>query len=213
MKVLAYVSKEDPHPLQFNMDIKADMAARNSHKKILGKRLCDGEPLVEVMKDHPELLFGYKRLKSDIKSYERDKERAGKYAALNGFPTSWGFWCRVLTQKRRHFWFWSVNPDHGKTKMMKNLARRYACSWYNYAENFQAIYMDSQFLLMDEYTEAHLKQTTLNMICDSTWLYPIKTEDPVQKNMIVVVCGNMHPSILYPLTYRFITARFTIVEV
>lgn len=79
IKALTYCSKEDPEPLQFNMDIKAETLAREGHKKIIGKRLLDGEPLVEVMEEHPELLFGYKRLKADLGAYFKDRARHQKY--------------------------------------------------------------------------------------------------------------------------------------
>ena len=113
------------------MDIKQETIARESHKRILGKRLLDGEPLVEVMEDHPELIFGYKRIKADVGAYFKDRARHQKEKAV-GIPTEWGFWCRLLTGKRRHFWFWSSGPDRGKTTMLKNLDAKYACSWWNY---------------------------------------------------------------------------------
>ena len=45
---LEYCSKEDPNPLQYNMDIKEETAARTEHRKILSKRLIDGVPLHEL---------------------------------------------------------------------------------------------------------------------------------------------------------------------
>lgn len=36
------------------------------------------ESLEEVKKDHPELLFGYKKLKADIEEWKRDQSREDK---------------------------------------------------------------------------------------------------------------------------------------
>lgn len=76
-RALSYVSKECPRDqlLQFNMDIAAECDARQSHKKIIGKRLLDGADLVGEVEDNPALLFGYKRLKMDIEAYNFDKAR------------------------------------------------------------------------------------------------------------------------------------------
>lgn len=71
-KALGYCSKEDPDVLCFNMDIKEECKARESHRKILGKRLLDGEPLHLVVQEDPSLLFGYQRIKTDLAAYQRD---------------------------------------------------------------------------------------------------------------------------------------------
>ena len=59
-KALQYCSKEDPEPLQFNMDIKSETAARESHTKIIGKRLIEKpteHELLQVIEEHPEQLI------------------------------------------------------------------------------------------------------------------------------------------------------------
>jgi hypothetical protein len=56
------------------MDIVAETAAQQSHKKILGKRLMDGEDLADVMQDAPELIFEYKKLKTNIEAYFLDQK-------------------------------------------------------------------------------------------------------------------------------------------
>ena len=43
-----------------------------SHKKIIGKRLLNGEPLKDLVHEYPELVFGYKKLKQDIETYRLD---------------------------------------------------------------------------------------------------------------------------------------------
>lgn len=43
------------------MDIREETAAREGHRKILGKRLLQ-ERLVDVIEDNPELIFDYTKL-------------------------------------------------------------------------------------------------------------------------------------------------------
>jgi hypothetical protein len=50
-------------------------------------------------------------------------------------------------------------PNMGKTTHLFKHAENYRCSWYTYAEKYQMIHPDSQFLLMDEYSIAHLTAT------------------------------------------------------
>lgn len=98
-KALGYCSKEDPNPLCHNMDIKAETKARESHKKILGKRLMDGEPLHRVAREEPNLLFGYQRLKTDIEAYNRDvaEDKPDLPASL---PNPWGRDLPVHTDRK-----------------------------------------------------------------------------------------------------------------
>lgn len=68
-RALKYVSKECPldQLVQFNMDITAETLAREGHRKILGKRLCDKElSLIEAVAEDNSLLFGYKKTKADL---------------------------------------------------------------------------------------------------------------------------------------------------
>lgn len=71
-RALEYCSKQDPEPLQYNMDIKEETKARENHKRILGKRLLDGEPLHRLVQEEPSLLIGYANIKRDLAAYKRD---------------------------------------------------------------------------------------------------------------------------------------------
>lgn len=46
--MLAYITKEDADPLQFQIDVQQELAAKKAHKRILGKRLLS-EPLTAVL--------------------------------------------------------------------------------------------------------------------------------------------------------------------
>lgn len=54
------------------MDIQEEQRARKGHKRILGQRLIDGEPLVSLVQEFPEMIFGYKKLKQDLNEYRLD---------------------------------------------------------------------------------------------------------------------------------------------
>ena len=77
-RALQYCSKEDPNPLCYNMDIKEETKARESHSKILTKRiLTEGVPLAQLVEQGeiplnqlPQWergLVAYKRMKKEDK--------------------------------------------------------------------------------------------------------------------------------------------------
>ena len=134
---LNYVSKEDPEPLQYNMDIKAETQARESHHKILGKRILDGTPLDELVTEDPSLIFGYKKLKADIEEYQRDRAD-NKPDLPDHIPNTWDLMLPVMPEeKRRHYWFYSTRPDCGKSTFLKSLVSNYRAKFMNKSENFQ----------------------------------------------------------------------------
>lgn len=153
-RALVYCSKEDPEPLQYNMDIKAETAAREGHHRIVGKRLLS-EPLTEMVKEYPELIFGYKKLKMDLQEYKMDLEEVNP-DPLKEIENPWGNAFEIHEGKRKHYWVWSRRPDKGKTTWLKLVAKKMTASWYNYTEVFQNIRNGSQFLMMDEFTRAHI---------------------------------------------------------
>lgn len=59
---IKYISKEDKEPLELgDMDYKQETEAKACKKKVLGKRLIEGANLVDVVEEHPDMLFDYKR--------------------------------------------------------------------------------------------------------------------------------------------------------
>lgn len=58
------------------MDHKELIKARESHKKVLGKRLIhDHTPLPELVQENPELIWDYNRLKANLENYKLDLAR------------------------------------------------------------------------------------------------------------------------------------------
>lgn len=79
------------------MDYKQLIVARESHKKVLGKRLMT-EAFIDVVEDNPELMFGYSKLKADVAAYKLDKARA-KPQCTGFIPNTWGLLLPIKSDK------------------------------------------------------------------------------------------------------------------
>ena len=167
----------------------------------------DGEDLADVMQDAPELIFEYKKLKTNIEAYFLDQKNqipaCTEYSFHSAQIRPW-----TTEVKQRHLWVWSAMPNMGKTTHLFKHAETYRCSWYNYAEKYQNIKPDTQFLLMDEYSTAHLTFTQLNQMCDGTYQYPTKHGNPVQPKLTIILCSNRPIHMVYPNMFQLVEARF-----
>lgn len=116
-------------------------------------------------------------------------------------------------EKLRHYWFWSVSANKGKTTFLQSLTKLYPCYQYNRSETYQDPKETDQFVLLDEYSERVLPASLLNMICDGTYRYPRKQLNPIQLNRpTVIICGNTDPALLYSLELNLIKARFVFIN-
>lgn len=210
--VVKYVQKDGDF-IQRGIDMEQFTQAKKQHRRVLGEKLIKGTlSLVEAVQENPELLFGYKKLKADLASYQRD--HAEQKPTCEGFiPNQWERVLPIVTGKKKHFWIWSTQPNRGKTTWLRDIADKYRASWYSYQESFQSIKSETQFLLLDEYSSAHLKVTQLNQMADGTYQYPQKGEESTQANVIMLVVGNKHPQDIYVETFVYIEARFEVINV
>lgn len=62
--VVKYCTKEEDYIT--NMDIAAILDAKQTHKRLGNRLLHEGVTLVALTNEHPELLFGYKKLQQDL---------------------------------------------------------------------------------------------------------------------------------------------------
>lgn len=210
--VVKYVKKDKDY-LEFgDLDFAAKMAAKEGHRAYVGKRLMT-DNLIDVVQDHPELLFGLKKLSQDIDYYKSLQLRP--LPTCEGFiPNSLGVLMPIRTDKQRHYWIYSSKPNKGKTTFLLALDKAYRCSWYSLQENFQSIKPDSQFILLDEYSVAHLKVTQLNSMCDGTYQYPTKGGSPVTTpGVILILVGNKKMEECYtnPENHLLLKARFNLI--
>lgn len=117
------------------MDIKEETAAREGHRRIIGKRLLT-ENIQDLLSEYPELIFDYKKLKANIQEYKNDIAIKEKPTHLPNIPNPWGNPFDIIDAKRRNYWIWSKNPDRAKTTWLKTIAKATTVSWYNYTEDF-----------------------------------------------------------------------------
>jgi len=165
------------------------------------------------MQEFPELIFDYKRVKANIEEYKRDLGRTTKHHLDEPIPNAWGIDMPLILDKKRHYWIYSSTPDWGKTRWLKGLDEYYRCSWFAYSEAFQELWPDSQFLLMDEYSKAHLCVTQLNQMCDGTYKYKTKGGGQLQlPGITIILCANAPPDEVYPKAHPFIEARFNVIR-
>lgn len=76
-----------------------EQSAREGHRKILGKRLCQGESLVDLIDEgHHHLIFDFNKLQNNIKSYLEMKQR-DKPTCEGEIPNELGIRMPLLVDK------------------------------------------------------------------------------------------------------------------
>lgn len=99
-KALQYCSKEDPEPLQYNMDIKEETKARESHRKLISQDLILGKrTLLEAMESGDVSLHEAKKVQEGIDLYKRLKKEA-KPDLPASLPNPWGRDLPVHTDRK-----------------------------------------------------------------------------------------------------------------
>jgi len=208
--VQAYI-KKDGDFIEEGIDYRAELAAIGQHKAVLGKRLLNGESLVDLTTEYPELIFKFRDIEANVAAYFRAKVPV--LPRCEGFiPNSFGIITPVLSHKQRHYWFWSESANKGKTTFLRSIQAQFPSLWYNKAEKYQTPSPFVQFVLLDEYSVGHLTVTQLNEMCDGTYQYPVKGTGAVQlPGAIVLVCGNKCPLEIYSEPHHcLLKARFLI---
>lgn len=118
-----------------DIDLAQEKHAREGKTAILGKRLCSGENLVDIIEEHPELVFKFKQIEANVQAYMERKAR-NKPTCEDYIPNTWNIELPLLEDKKKHYWIWSTAPNLGKTTFLRKLDTDFRCSWYNINENF-----------------------------------------------------------------------------
>lgn len=211
LKAVRSYIKKDGDFIQEGIDYKEELQAIGAHKAVLGKRLIDGESLVDLTMEYPELLFKFRDIQANVQAFQQARIPAHP-RCVGWIPNTFGIMTPLIKDKRRHYWFWSEGPNKGKTTWLKDLQAKFPCLWYSWTEKYQSPMPHAQFVLLDEYSTGHLTVTQLNMMCDGTYQYPVKGSCPFQlPDSVVLVCGNRNPLEIYSEPHHdLIKARFII---
>jgi len=214
LKAVQHYVKKDGDFIQEGMDYAHEIAAIQDHKAVLGKRFLDGENPLTILNECPALFFEAAKIQANLNAVAA--WRVPTLPRCSGFiPNTF---CSepliVSSGKDRHYWFWSQSPNKGKTTFLKSIQAQFPSLWYSWTEKYQVPSPEAQFVLLDEYSVAHLTVTVLNMMCDGTYQYPVKGSNPFAlPSSIVLVCGNRSPLEVYtdPKNHDLIKARFKII--
>lgn len=206
--VQEYLKKDGNYISNFDVDAAARKKASG---RDLNKRLLE-EDLATLCLEGEFPLEKYLKLKTCKEAILKDLSPSLP-RCLGFIPNTLEKVLPIKEGKRRHFWIWSSRPDTGKTTFLKSVASSYPSHWYAYKEVFQSVHPGTQFVLLDEYSIAHLSATQLNQMCDGTWVYPFKGGSPVQLvEPLVLICSNKPPEEVYPNCFPLINARFEAIE-
>lgn len=206
--VLKYCTKEDD--FISNFDVSSLLVKQESEKKRLGKRIIEGEALLEVVKENPSLIFGYSKLKADIEDYKRDSEEIPDLPSE--LPNPWGKNMQVDTDcKRCHYWIYSSKPNYGKTSaFLLPLFKSFKACLFDPKNTYHQIHENTKMVLMDEIVPKSIKFNDLNKICDGTYKYKVIYKGDIMLNdkPIVIVCSNFSIYRCYGIASEFVEARF-----
>lgn len=74
--VAKYCKKDGDYKEIGDIDVLQEQSQREGHRKILGKRLCQGESIVDLIDEgHHHLIFDFNKLQNNIKAYNEMKQR------------------------------------------------------------------------------------------------------------------------------------------
>lgn len=210
--VIKYCSKEEDYIANF--DLNSRLKKRESHKKIIGDALIKRQiSLVEAVNNNPELLFGYKKLKTDLEEYFHDISDNRK--ELPPFlPNPWGILLSTgLQGKRRHFWIFSRQPNKGKTTVAKTWNKDYLSHLQCGDFTYWGINGQEKLLLLDEFNTAKLSYSGINSMADGTYGYRV-FQRGIQRldDILIVIFSNQTISELYPNMNNLIYERFNEIE-
>lgn len=211
--VIKYCSKEDDY--LSNFDVHDALNKSKNRRTIAEEIILKKRPLVDLVQEYPDLLFGLTKLEQDVDRYWR--LRGDERLPLPGFlPNPWN---KVLPSKikgkKRHYWIFSRMPNQGKTY---HFARPLNNEFRITIKTSEFVYWDlkgdEEGVVLDEYNSAMLKFNQLNSMCDGNYDYRIfhggvkKLKDP-----LIIVLSNCSILELYPFMNHLLYARFKEIEI
>lgn len=207
--VLGYVKKDGDY--LSDLDVNALLAKGSIKRKQVGMEIINKKrTLLEVVKDNPELIFGYQRLKLDVDLIMQDLEETE--GCLPPFlPNPWAMVLPSIKKtKRRHYWIWSSKPNAGKSfHFAKPLAQEYGAIIQTGDFTYWNVRRGTKCVILDEYNHAALRYHQLNAMADGNYGYRIFLGGLlVLKDPLIIILSNVSISTLYPIRNDLLHARF-----
>lgn len=205
--VVKYVSKGEDY--LSNMDLSDILNRKSQRQRIAEKLILGKRSLEEVIAEHPELIFGYQKLKTDLLTYKADHPE--EVSIPDTISTPWNFDIRpTFTGKKRHYWIFSTEPNRGKTTFGFKLSRDVGafiaagdCTYWN-------VDISTPIVILDDYNTRRFTGDTLNQLCDGTYQFRVFQRGVVKlAQYIVIVFSNSSISDLYCAKFvPLLNARF-----
>lgn len=197
-----------------NFDVSERVDKRKSKKSLIGEKLIQPNlNLVELVKEYPELIYDYTKIKNNLKIFNQDA--APRRCKLPDFlPNPFGkILSTNLAGKRRHYWIWSSQPNKGKTTAAKTWHKSFNVHLQSGDFTYWTFNGDEEGLIIDEYNSAKLGWSSLNAICDGTFSYRI-FQGGLRGNLnfLVIIFSNKPIVELYPNMNLFLYERFNEIE-
>jgi len=197
-----------------NFDVSERVDKRKSKKSLIGEKLINSKRnLVELVKEYPELIYDYNKIKNNLKAFDQDA--LPRRLELPTFlPNPFGkILSCTLASKRRHYWIWSSEPNKGKTTCAKAWYKDYNVHLQSGDFTYWTFNGNEEALIIDEYNSAKLTWSSLNAICDGTFCYRI-FQGGLRGNLnfLVIIFSNRKICDLYPNMNVFLYERFNEIE-
>lgn len=210
--VLKYCSKGEDY--LSNFDVSVVLGKRSTRAVIAEELVVKKAKLTDLVHDHPCLIFGYSKLKSDLLSFQEDSGL--QTPDLPPFlPNPWG---KVLPSgkrgKQRHYWIFSRKPNLGKTyHFARPLESEYGAVIVAGDFTYWNVTRGTKLLILDDYNTASLKWNQLNTLADGTFSFRAFHRGCIKvDSYLVVIISNRSIRDIYPNCYEFIHARFKEIE-
>lgn len=214
--VAKYVTKEDNFIANF--DIGDVLTKSTTEKKVLAKRIIEGESLLQIVQEQPQLLFGYKRLKEDVETWRADFQSEQRDCDLpDEIPNPWGLRLQVETDiKKCHYWFYSTRPNKGKTTgVILPLVRDFNAVVIDPKSTYHEIRKTTKVICLDEIKKGDLKYNELNRWCDGFGKFRVFFGGNIEliAKPLIIICSNFSIDEVFPFKNELIHARFNEVDV
>lgn len=209
--VVKYCTKEDNFLSTF--DVNELLPKSTSRTKVFGTRIMQGEDFMEVLKDFPEYIKGYARLKQDVEQFQKDMQEKGAVFELPAeLPNPWNKTFLVDTDNKKcHFWFHSQIPNKGKTTgVIEPLLRNHNAYLFNPKGTYHEIRKSTKVICIDEFSIGQMKAQSLNTLCDGYYKFRIFMGGEIQldEKPLVVICSNFSINEVFPYMNNLVHARF-----